>query len=123
MLQTLIDIERERLLKSGYDAVVAMDEIQIFHDNCVVPLGNDSVIITKIVFDEDTVYGDNPRITMTSPYASMTGSARNLSAYAEGMFKVMRDYLVVKRLSTSTPTVPSLPMTINVVRISPKKIE
>lgn len=121
MLQTLIDKEERRLAERGYDSVVTMDELTVFENHCVIPLGNDSIIITKFVYDEDSVFGDNPRISLNCPTSTINGTVRNLSAYGAGTFKVMRDYVTVNRWSNSTGDSVELPMSIQVVRISPKK--
>lgn len=119
MLQTLIQLEQERFAKLGYGSVVTMDEITVFDNHCVIPVGNDSIIITKFVFDEDSVYGDNPRISLCSPAATINGTVRNLSNFGAGTFKVMRDYITINRWSKSTGDSVTLPLSIQVVRISP----
>lgn len=121
MLQTLIEQEKRRLAQRGYDSVVNTEELTIFQNHCVVPLGNDSIIITKLVYDEDAVFGDNPRISLCCPTTEITGTVRNLSAYGAGLFKVMRNYMTVNRWSQSTGDTTNIPMQIQIVRITPKK--
>lgn len=130
MIKTLIDIEKERFAKLGYDSVVSVEDIAIVDTERCVPLGNDTIIITGFVFDADTTCGENERVTIVSPSDSISDIASKVASFGAGRLKTMRDYMIVKRLnSVSLDDIAEgklcagtqSPLTINFVRISPKR--
>lgn len=118
MLQTLIDIERERFAKMGFDSVVTTEEIMIDTPQFTKSLGNDTVIITGLVNDADSVYGENPRICITSANDSLCASVFNFASYGTSIMKTMRQYLEVCRFSTAENQL--FTMSLQVVKITPK---
>lgn len=119
ILDTIIDIERKRYERLGYDVVVTDDEIFINDSDFTMHLGNDILIIKGFVFDEDVVFGDNVRISVSSATDALSASTKNLSSF--NSYKVMKQYLNVKRWSDSDENEGVLPYSINAVRISPRK--
>ena len=117
MLNTLIEIEKQRLVDMGYLPVVSIEDILIDDNVFTKSLGNDTLIIAGIVFDSDTVSGDKTRITIASATDCISGDASNLSAYGNGTYKIMRQYLDVTRYPESKST----PYVINVIKITPKR--
>lgn len=118
MLQTLIDIERERFARMGYDSVVTTDEIMIDTPCFTKSLGNDTLIITGIVMSEDDVQGENSRISITSANDAITSSTFNFSSFGTSILKTMRQYLDVCRFSTAENQ--SFVMTLQAIKITPK---
>lgn len=118
MLQTLIDIERERFAKIGFDSVVTTEEIMIDTPQFTKSIGNDTVIITGLLYDADSVQGENPRICITSANDSLCASVFNFGSYGTSVLKTMRQYLEVCRFSTAENQV--FTMSLQVVKITPK---
>ncbi len=120
MLRTLIDIERKRFRDKGFDSEVSADEYTVFGNAEPIQLGNDVVILTGFTFDMDSVAGgDDPRISITSPTDSLSGHVSQLSDFGKNTYKIMRQYMNVARLGSSTEFDDLPPMTIQFVRISP----
>lgn len=128
MIKTLIDIEKERFARLGYDAIVSNEDIQVTDTERCVNIGNDTIIITGFVFDADTTCGEDERVSVVSPSDTICDTASNLSAFGISRFKVMRDYIIIKRLNSTAledcshqiiPTGTQMPLTISYVRISP----
>lgn len=119
MLQTLIRIERERFAKMGYDSVVTTEEIVIDNNpNFTKSLGNDTVIVTGLLYDSDSVQGENPRICITSANDALCASVFNFASYGTSVLKTMRQYLEVCRYSKTYNE--DFTMTLQVVKITPK---
>lgn len=135
IIDTLIKIEKERLSKLGFSAVVSAEDITIFDTEYCVALGNDTIILTGFLFDDDTKCGEDERVTIVSPSDEISGNASMLSSFHDaGRYKVLRDYMIVKRLNSTTisdsaesmyeidmPNGTQSPLTISFIRISPKK--
>lgn len=133
MIKTLIDIEKRRYSQHGYDVVVSNEDINVFDTEMCVNLGNDTIIITGFVFDDDTTCGEDERVTIVSPSDAISENASKLASFGIGRFKVMRDYMIIKRLNSTTiddlemagnepiKQCTQSPLTISFIRISPVK--
>lgn len=128
MIKTLIDTEKRRYADNGYDTIVSAEDVTLIDTEKGFNLGNDTIIITGFLFDQDTICGENERVSIVSPSDSICDSASNLASFGIGRLKVMRDYMVVKRLNSTAiddiqndvvPEGTQSPLTIHFVRISP----
>ena len=131
MIKTLIDIEKRRYAQEGYDTIVSSEDINVVDTEMCVNLGNDTIILTGFVFDEDTTCGEDERVTIVSPSDAISENASKLASFGNGRYKVMRDYMIVKRLNSTTIEYlkrgddetqgTQSPLTISFIRISPAK--
>lgn len=135
MIRTLIDIEKQRYARHGFGTIVSNEDISIIDTEKCVTLGNDTIIITGFIFDQDTNCGENERISVVSPTDSICDTSSNLASYGAGRLKVMKDYMIVKRQNSQAiddameaqnyggalPVSTQSPLTINFIRISPIK--
>lgn len=131
MIKTLIDIEKRRYAQEGYDTIVSSEDINVVDTEMCVNLGNDTIILTGFVFDDDTTCGEDERVTIVSPSDAISENASKLASFGIGRYKVMRDYMIVKRLNSTTIEYlkrgddetqgTQSPLTISFIRISPAK--
>ncbi|MCQ2232177.1 MAG: hypothetical protein MJZ30_10060 [Paludibacteraceae bacterium] len=131
MIKTLIDIEKRRYAQEGYDTIVSSEDINVVDTEMCVNLGNDTIILTGFVFDDDTTCGEDERVTIVSPSDAISENASKLASFGNGRYKVMRDYMIVKRLNSTTIEYlkrgddetqgTQSPLTISFIRISPAK--
>lgn len=117
MLQTLIEIEKQRLANLGYDAVVSTEEYSFSDMNFTKSLGNDTFILTGIVVDEDSVQGDNERISIASATDAISCSISNFRDFGTSVHKVMRQYVDIHRYSASDD---GQMMSVQGIKITPK---
>lgn len=137
MIQTIVDEVKAKYAKKGFDTIVATEEVVVNDTEMCMQLGNDTIILTGFVFDCDTNGGENERISITSPTDQICDKASGLASFGIGRFKVMTGYMIVKRFNSETTQELLLyggkatsygergtqsPLTINFVRISPKRI-
>lgn len=117
MLKTLIDTELQRLAKLGFDGVVSTEEYSFSGSDFTKSLGNDTFIITGIVVDEDSIQGDNERISIVSATDSITSNVSAFRDFGKSIHKVMRQYLDIHRSSSADGF--GL-MTVHGIKITPK---
>lgn len=117
MLKTLIDTELQRLANLGYDGVVSTDEFSFAGADYTKSLGNDTVILTGIVADEDSLQGDNERISIVSATDSITSTVAAFHDFGKSIHKVMRQYIDIHRSSSADGF--GL-MTVHAIKITPK---
>lgn len=135
MIQTIVDEVKAKYAKKGFDTIVATEEVVVNDTEMCMQLGNDTIILTGFVFDCDTNGGENERISITSPTDQICDKASGLASFGIGRFKVMTGYMIVKRFNSETTQElvrnvseyygergTQSPLTINFVRISPKRI-
>lgn len=102
MLKTLIDTECKRLADLGFGSVVSTEEISFSGSDFTKSLGNDTFIVTGIVIDEDSIQGDNERVSISSATDAISASIFNFRDFGTSLFKVMRQYIDVHRHSASS---------------------
>lgn len=135
MIQTIVDEVKAKYAQKGFDTIVATEEVVVNDTEMCIQLGNDTIILTGFVFDCDTNGGENERISITSPTDRICDKASGLASFGIGRFKVMTGYMIVKRFNSETTQElvgnvtehygerdTQSPLTINFVRISPKRI-
>lgn len=134
MIQTIVDEVKAKYAQKGFDTIVATEEVVVNDTEMCMQLGNDTIILTGFVFDCDTNGGENERISITSPTDQICDKASGLASFGIGRFKVMTGYMIVKRFNSETTQEllgnfflygergTQSPLTINFVRISPKRI-
>lgn len=121
MIRKLIEIEERKYHEKGYDTVVSLEEETVYDCIHLMSLGNDTIIITGVLFDSDAVCGGaNPKISIVSPSDTICASVSSVVSLGENIYKVMRDYMIIKRYMGGNLDDSQLPLSLRFVRISPK---
>jgi hypothetical protein len=118
MLRLIIEREVARQKRNGFDSIVTTESIDVFGKEKTFSLGSDVAIITGVTFDDDMQTFDDLRLSISSATDCVSGSMKSVASSGTSIYKVMRQYLSVRKDSDTAS-----PLTVHFVKITPKKIK
>lgn len=95
LLDSIIDMERNRMERKGYGTIVMPEEMTISSCLRTFALHNSVYILTGVRGSSDDIVDGNRRIGLYSPSGGILMSARNIATLGTSVFWTFRGYLTV----------------------------
>lgn len=99
MVRTIVEGEMARLRAKGMEVSCDAERVELKGDVEVMLLGDDSLVLSDVVLEEDGLVGNEEVLTLTSDTWALSGRVTDLARLGMSLNGVMRGRLVAKRVN------------------------